>query len=125
MAVGIVVTAERRHRELHLSAAMLQAYSRRGNFHSDPDEARRLGLPGLVAQGTQVAGPAYGLVLDEWGDDFLAHGELELKFVGMVVDGQTVDAAVTIEDGAAELEVVNRDTTRVAAVGRARRRSAP
>ena len=125
MAVGIVVTAERRHRELHLSAEMLQAYSRRGNFHSDPDEARRLGLPGLVAQGTQVAGPAYGLLLDEWGDDFLAHGELELKFVGMVVDGQTVDAAVTIEDGAAELEVVNRDTTRVAAVGRARRRSAP
>ena len=125
MAVGIVVTADRRHRELHLSAEMLQAYSRRGNFHSDPDEARRLGLPGLVAQGTQVAGPAYGLLLDEWGDDFLAHGELELKFVGMVVDGQTVDAAVTIEDGAAELEVVNRDTTRVAAVGRARRRSAP
>jgi acyl dehydratase len=125
VAAGVAVTAERRHRELHLSAGMLQAYSRRGNFHSDPEEARRLGLPGLVAQGTQVAGPAYGLLLDEWGDDFLAHGELELKFVGMVVDGQTVDAAVTIEDGAAELEVVNRDTGRVAAVGRAHLRSAP
>lgn len=124
MVTGVVVTAER-HRELHLSAEMLQAYSRRGNFHSDPDEARRLGLPGLVAQGTQVVGPAFGLLLDEWGDDFLSRGELDLKFVGMVVDGQTVDAAVTIEGDAADLEVVNRDTDRVAAVGRARLRSAP
>jgi hypothetical protein len=111
-------------RSLHLSAELLQAYSRRGNFHSDPEEARRLGMPGLVAQGTQVAGPAYGMLLDEWGEDFLAGGELELKFVGMVVDDQTVDAAVTIDGDTAEVEVVNRDTGGVAAVGRARRRSA-
>jgi acyl dehydratase len=110
-----------RQRELHLSAEMLQAYSRRGNFHSDPDEARRLGLPGLVAQGTQVAGPAYGLLLDEWGEEFLAHGELELKFVGMVVDGETVAATVTIDGDAATLEVVNRGSGRTAVVGGARR----
>jgi acyl dehydratase len=125
MAAGVAVTVDRRHRELHLTAERLQAYSRRGNFHSDPEEARRLGLPGLVAQGTQVAGPAYGLLLDEWGEELVARGELELKFVGMVVDGQTIDATVTIEGDGAELEVVNRDTGRVAAVGRARLRSAP
>ncbi|MGH9031588.1 MAG: MaoC family dehydratase [Acidimicrobiia bacterium] len=111
-----------RRRSLHLTPELLRAYSRRGNFHSDPDEARRLGLPGLVAQGMQVAGPAYGALLDEWGDEFLAHGELELKFVGMVVDGQTIDAEVTI-DGDATIEVVNQATGRPAAVGRARRRS--
>jgi acyl dehydratase len=83
-----------RRRDLLLTPALLRAYSRRGNFHSEPDEADRLGLPGLVAQGMQVAGPAYGVLLDEWGEDFLAHGEVELKFVGMVVDGETVDAAV-------------------------------
>jgi acyl dehydratase len=110
-------------RELLLTPELLQAYSRRGNFHSDPDEARELGLPGLVAQGMQVAGPAYGLLLEAWGDEFLAHGEVELKFVGMVVDGETVDAGVTIEGNEAELEVVNRSRARVAAVGRARRRS--
>jgi acyl dehydratase len=113
------VTTSRR--ELHLSAEMLQAYSRRGNFHSDPDEARRLGLPGLVAQGMQVAGPAYGVLLDEWGAEFLAGGELELKFVGMVVDGETVAATVAIDGDEAELEVVNLDADRTAAVGRARR----
>ena len=30
----------------------------------------------------QVAGPAYGLLLDAWGEEFLAHGTIELKFVG-------------------------------------------
>jgi hypothetical protein len=38
-------------RELLLTAELLRAYSRRGNFHSDVEEASRLGLPGLVAQG--------------------------------------------------------------------------
>jgi acyl dehydratase len=108
-------------RELLLTAAMLRAYSRRGNYHSEPDEARRLGLPGLVAQGLQVAGPAYGLLLDEWGEDFLAHGELDLKFVGMVLDDQTVAAAVTVDGDDASIEVSNRDTAKVAAVGGARR----
>ena len=108
-------------RELLLSAELLRAYSRRGNFHSDADEASKLGLPGLVAQGMQVAGPAYGLLLDEWGEAFLAHGEIELKFVGMVTDGETVDAEVTIDGDHADFEVVNRDRDRVAAVGRASR----
>jgi acyl dehydratase len=111
-------------RELLLTPDLLQAYSRRGNFHSDADEARRLGLPGLVAQGMQVAGPAYGLLLDKWGDEFLGHGEIELRFVGMVVDGETAAASVTIDGGdEAVLEVVNRDRGHVAAVGRARRRA--
>ena len=113
-----------RRRDLLLTPELLRAYSRRGNFHSEPDEAAELGLPGLVAQGMQVAGPAYGALLDEWGDEFLEHGEIELKFVGMVVDGETVDAAVTVDGEHAELEVVNRDRGRAAAVGRASRRAA-
>jgi acyl dehydratase len=109
-------------RELILTADMLRAYSRRGNYHSEPDEARRLGLPGLVAQGLQVAGPAYGMLLDEWGEEFLAHGQLELKFVGMVLDDQTVDATVEINGDEATIEVMNRTDDKVAAVGSARRR---
>ncbi len=111
-------------RELLLTPELLRAYSRRGNFHSDAGEASKLGLAGLVAQGMQVAGPAYGLLLDEWGEDFLERGEVELKFVGMVMDGETVDAAVTMNGDRAEVEVVNRDRERTAAVGRASRRAA-
>lgn len=111
-------------RDLLLTPELLRAYSRRGNFHSDEDEASKLGLPGLVAQGMQVVGPAYGVLLDEWGEEFLEHGEVELKFVGMVMDGETVDAAVTIDGDRAEVEVVNRDRERTVAVGRASRRAA-
>jgi acyl dehydratase len=109
-------------RTLTLTPELLQAYSRRGNFHSDPDAARALGYDRLVAQGMQVAGPAYGLLLDEWGDEFLAHGELELKFVGMTTDGESVAASVEVaDDGTASLEVVNTSRGAVAVVGRARR----
>jgi acyl dehydratase len=116
------MTTHRRH--LLLTPELLRAYSRRGNFHSDQDEASKLGLSGLVAQGMQVVGPAYSALLDEWGEEFLDHGEVELKFIGMVMDGETVDAAVTIDGDRAEVEVANRDRERTAAVGRASRRAA-
>lgn len=111
-------------RELHLTAELLQAYSRRGNFHSDPEAAAGLGYRRLVAQGMQSAGPAYGLLLDAWGEDFLAHGELELTFVGLVEDGDTVLADVDLDDGdqgAARITVANSTTGVTAVVGSARR----
>jgi acyl dehydratase len=108
-------------RTLHLDADALRAYSRAGNYHSDPEEARRLGLPGLVAQGMQICGPAYGVLLDAWGTDFLSHGRFDARFVGMVVGDQTVEAAVERNDTDARFEV--RDGTgRVAALGTAQRR---
>jgi hypothetical protein len=107
-------------RTLHLDGAALRAYSRAGNYHSDPDEARRLGLPGLVAQGMQVCGPAYGTLLDAWGREFLDHGRFDARFVGMVVDDQSVEAAVERHDDDARFEV--RDGNgRLAALGTAHR----
>ena len=106
---------------------LVRAYSRRGNFHSDAETASKLGLPGLVAQGVQVAGPAYGMLLDAWGEDFLARGEIDLRFVGMVVAGDTVEAAVEIAadlEGAV-IEVTNTSAGRAAVVGRARRDPQP
>ena len=102
---------------------LVRAYSRRGNFHSDAETAAELGLPGLVAQGVQVAGPAYGMLLDAWGEDFLAHGEIDLRFVGMVVAGDTIEARIEIAtdlDGAV-IEVMNTTAGRDAVVGQARR----
>ena len=106
---------------LTLTADLLRAYSRRGNFHSDPEAARELGLPGLVAQGMQVIGPAYGLLLDAWGDEFLGSGEIDVRFVGMVTADETVDAVVQIEGASATVTVDNRSTGHVAAVGSATR----
>ncbi len=112
-------------RTLALTEDRIRAYSRRGNFHSDAAQAAALGLPGLVAQGVQVAGTAYGVLLDLWGDDFLAHGEFECTFVGMVTGEQVVTASVHVDDGHATFEVVNDTTAKTAVVGRASRGKVP
>jgi acyl dehydratase len=111
-------------RSLHLTADLLRVYSRRGNYHSEPDAAAEIGYSRLVAQGMQVAGPAYGLLLDAWGESFLAAGTVELKFVGMVVDDETVDAEVTFSGpsaAATTADLTVRCGDRTAVVGRATR----
>jgi acyl dehydratase len=111
-------------RRLEITDDLIRVYSRRGNFHSESDDAAALGLPGLVAQGTQVCGPAYGALLDAWGTDFLERGEVELRFVGMVLGGHTVAARVDVDDAGIEasVQVDNVTTGRAAALGTARRR---
>lgn len=115
-------------RRLRLDADLLRAYSRRGNFHADPEAARALGLGGLVAQGMHVGAPAYGALLDEWGDGFLTHGVLEWKFVGMVQEDEVVAATVTTDPGhdqhdegprSATVTVVSETTGRTVLVGTA------
>lgn len=110
-------------RSLHMTAELLRAYSRRGNFHSDADAAADLGYQKLVAQGMQSAGPAYGLLLDAWGDDFLTNGLTELRFVGMVVEDDTVNAQVVISaaGNSADIVVTNETTGVPVVVGSAQR----
>jgi acyl dehydratase len=110
-------------RRLALTAESIRAYSRRGNYHSDADAAADLGLPGLVAQGMHVAGAAYGTLLDAWGETFLAHGELELRFVGMVLAGDEVEARVTADEDDASIEIATVNGGRTVVVGHARRDS--
>jgi len=107
---------------LAVTEDLVRAYSRRGNFHSDAETATALGMPGLVAQGVQVAGPAYNILLEAWGEEFLAHGELDLRFVGMVVVGDTIEARVEIDDsGAATISVVNTTAGTTSVAGSATR----
>jgi acyl dehydratase len=108
-------------RDLTITEDLIRAYSRRGNYHSEASTSDSLGLPGLVAQGLQVAGPAYGLLLDEWGEEFLTYGEIELRFVGVVLADTDVSARVEIDDNTAQLEVVITDTQTPAVIGSARR----
>jgi acyl dehydratase len=111
-----------RRATLAITEDLVRAYSRRGNFHSDTETATALGMPGLVAQGVQVAGPAYNVLLAAWGEAFLAYGELDLRFVGMVVAGDTIEARVEIEDsGAATISVVNTTAGTTSVAGSATR----
>jgi acyl dehydratase len=113
-------------RTLTITEDLVRAYSRRGNYHSEPSTAGALGLPGLVAQGVQAAGPAYGLLLDAWGEDFLAHGAIDMRFVGMVLAGDTVVAHVDtdIDGDAATFEVTDATRGHAAVVGHAHRHMA-
>ena len=106
-------------RTLTITEELVRAYSRRGNYHSDPETSKALGLPGLVAQGVQAAGPAYGALLDAWGETFLAHGEIEMRFVHVVLAGDVVDAAVEIDGATATFTVTNTTRGPVAVVGNA------
>jgi acyl dehydratase len=108
-------------RTFDLTPDLLRRYSRRGNFHSDPEAAGALGYERLIAQGMQVAGPAYGLLLDAWGEEFLAHGSFELKFVGVATDGETVEARVEPGVDDATIEVQNVTSGRTSVVGQAMR----
>lgn len=88
-------------RRLTLTADLLRTYSRGGNFHSDDDAARRMGLPGMVAMGMQTMGPVCGILLDEWGDAALEGGVFEARFFGLVLEDDTVEGSVTkTADGA-------------------------
>ena len=87
---GAVVTS----RPLTLTADLLRTYSRAGNFHSDDEAAREMGLPGMVAMGMQTIAPAWAVVLDDVGDDLLSRGELETRFFGLVLEDESIDASV-------------------------------
>jgi acyl dehydratase len=123
-ARGGTVTAPLR-RTLHVTEDLVRRYSRRGNFHSEHATSESLGLPGLVAQGTQATGPAYGLLLDAWGEEFLGHGQLDVRFVGMTLAGDTVSAAVDIDGSDATVEVINESKGATVVVGVARRGGSP
>ncbi len=112
-------------RSLTITEELVRAYSRRGNYHSEPATSAELGLPGLVAQGMQVAGPAYAALLDAWGEDFLERGELDMRFVGVVLAGDAIEARVDFEDDGAHasFEVTNVARGFVAVAGTARRDS--
>ena len=53
----------------------------------------RSGCPASSRRACRSRGPRTALLLDAWGEDFLAHGEIELRFVGMVLAGTTIEAA--------------------------------
>ena len=109
-------------RQLHVSEELVRAYSRRGNYHSDPEQSSKLGLDRLVAQGMQAAGPAFAELIDAWGDAFFTNAEVDLRFVGVVHAGDTVTATVEFDADSATIEVHNDDAQRPAVTGTASKR---
>ncbi len=106
-------------RSLELTADRIRAYSRSGNFHSDAEAARKAGLRGPVAQGMHLLGPAYGILLEHWGSEFLEVGGLEAQFVAMTYEGTTVDVTVEVGAETATIEVHDQPDGELLATGAA------
>lgn len=62
------------------------------NIHTDPETAKNVGLPTVCASGTQCEGYIVELMIDLFGEGWLRNGELSLKFVKLVLEGDTVCA---------------------------------
>ncbi len=106
-------------RSLELTPDRMRAYSRSGNFHSDAAAARQAGLAGPVAQGMHLLGPAYGILLEHWGSEFLELGALEAQFVAMTFEGTTVDVTVHVGVETATIEVHDQPDGELLATGAA------
>jgi acyl dehydratase len=104
-------------RALHITEELVVAYSRRGNYHSDPEQSSKLGLNRLVAQGMQAAGPAFAELVDRWGDAFFDGAEIDLRFIGVVHAGDHVTATVDFDATRATISVTNDTSGRPAVVG--------
>ena len=64
------------------------------------------GLPAPVAAGHAGGGTGVRvLLLEAWGDGWLDHGELELRFVAMVRADETIEAVVDLDGNEATVEV--------------------
>ncbi|MCU1457713.1 MAG: MaoC like domain [Actinomycetia bacterium] len=106
-------------RSLELTPDRIRAYSRSGNFHSDAEAARNAGLTRPVAQGMHLLGPAYGILLEQWGSEFLELGALEAQFVAMTFEGTTVDVTVHVGVEEAVIEVHDQPDGELLATGAA------
>ncbi len=93
--------AEFQGKEKHITAARLLTFSGgpiteggwpRKNIHTDTDFAKSTGLPSRCASGTQFQGQMVEFFVDLFGEDWFASGTMNVKFVDLVLEDQTVTA---------------------------------
>ena len=86
-----------RERVLAFSGGPLGAPNRpRRNLHTDDEKAHEAGLTAPIASGLQTQGHLIRLMIDLFGDAWMCHGDLHLKFFGPVSVGDTVQPRVCL-----------------------------
>ncbi|MDN5347802.1 MAG: hypothetical protein PWP65_1366 [Clostridia bacterium] len=75
------------------------------NIHTDIDFAKNAGLPTACASGTQYQGYVIQLLIDLFGEEWLKNGKMNVKFIKLVPEGDTLIAKAKVqskeEDGSA------------------------
>jgi acyl dehydratase len=62
------------------------------NYHTDREQARKLGFPNIVVQGMMTTCFAAQLMLDRFGEGFLRGGRMSLKLTNVVWVDETLTA---------------------------------
>lgn len=76
---------------LYAAWPALERYGRElENQHTNAEEARRLGRPGVIAMGVHLVGFIEEYLLRHFGECWLTTGRLVITFVGMVLEGDTL-----------------------------------
>lgn len=88
-------------------AAYAEASGDLNPIHLDPDFARGVGLPGVIAHGMLQMGLLATLLSRELGDHRRIR-RLSVRFAGMVRPGDTVTFGSEVAGGAARLSAVNQ-----------------
>jgi 3-hydroxybutyryl-CoA dehydratase len=73
-----------------LSAAKGELAQVGSNIHTDDAYAKEQGLPGVIADGMMMTNWCQTMMLDHFGYDYVARGELRTKFIKPVYLGETV-----------------------------------
>ena len=109
-------------RRFLVSEDRIRAYSRRGNYHSDrADGGGARACPASSRKACRSTARPTAHCSTSGATTFLEHGEIDVRFVGVVMAEEEIVADVAIDDGTATISVENASTGRTAAVGEARR----
>ncbi len=81
------------------------------NYHTDPEEARKLGFPNIVVQGMMSTCFASQLMVDRFGEGFLRGGRMDLKLTNVLWADERVTARARVRERSREgaLERVHCD----------------
>ena len=79
----------------------------KSNVHTDLEFAKESGLPSVAASGTQYQGYVVQLMIDLFGVEWLSHGTMDVKFIGIVDAGDILVSKAVVkskegEDSAAK-----------------------
>lgn len=83
--------------ERTVSEEMCQLFSGPGrNYHTDREEARKLGFPDIVVQGMLPVCLLSELLTAEFGLGYLAGGKMDLRLVNVLWAGESVSAGAAV-----------------------------
>lgn len=66
-------------------------------IHTDDEFARSQGLPGIIADGMISTNWISGLLVEHFGLDYVAHGELRTKFIRPVYEDEVIATFAKVE----------------------------